>query len=125
MNKSAKIVSGILLALTFFLSGCGSITAGEVTASDDAVATALEADTDASETTVSTRIDKDSLNHSGDWVCVEKSKLPYGNGPLDVKSMVIYRHIPTGTMMATTITNQSGWTVLPFTWEEYQAALMQ
>ena len=39
--------------------------------------------------------------------------------------MCIYRHIPTGTMMATTITNQSGWTVLPFTWEEYQAALMR
>lgn len=125
MNKSAKIVSGILLALTFFLSGCGSVTAGEVTASDDAMVMTQETDTDASETTVSTRIDKASLNRNGDWVCVEISKLPYGNGPLDVKSMCIYRHIPTGTMMATTITNQSGWTVLPFTWEEYQAALMR
>lgn len=67
-KKYAKIVSGILLALTFFLSGCGSITAGEVTASDDVTVTALEADADAdaAATTVSTRIDKASLNRNGD-----------------------------------------------------------
>lgn len=116
-KKSTRIVSGILLALTFFLSGCGSITAGEVTASDNAMAMALEADTDAAATT--------AISRNSDWVCVELSKLSYSDGPLDVKYMCIYRHIPTGTMVATTTNNYSGWTVLPFTWEEYQSALMQ
>lgn len=106
---TVKQVIGILFGMSVLLSGCATL---ETDASN--AETRLEADSQSETEEITVP------NRSGDWQPVEKTVLSTGDKLNDVsKQMVIFRHVPTGTMVATTASGHSGYTVLPFTYNEY------
>lgn len=110
---TVKQVIGILFGMSVLLSGCATL---ETDASN--AETRLEAELEAASQSETEEITVP--NRSGDWQPVEKTVLSTGDKLNDVsKQMVIFRHVPTGTMVATTASGHSGYTVLPFTYDEY------